>query len=1048
MADLNYFVCTLGQAVEVNKKDPHQFKTINEFLDYQARVAPDRLAVGFPVPAIARENGQWESLILSHNAADYSDPRLEVIEVTKDLWNQSRTQHDEAETWEFSGGTPSESDVAFYFHTSGTSTGLPKPIPQTHYGAVGVLPCLPNGHEKATFTTTPLYHGGIADCFRAWTSGALTWLFPGNDVPITASNILKCLECAEWAGVSANAPPVRYFSSVPYVLQMVSSEIEGLRMFQGMDIVGVGGAALPPDVGDSLVQSDANLVSRFGSAECGFLLSSHRDYEKEKEWQYLRNSSPDLLTFEAQQDGNGLSELVIQPQWPHMAKRNREDGAFATADLFAPHPSIENAWKYHSRADSQLTFVTGKKFDPAPLEAAIALSDHLSDVLIFGNGKECPGALLFRSDSAKIMDAGQLLDKLWLVVDELNKEGQPHTRLSRSMLVVMDPEAPGLEKSSKGTVLRAQAEKKYENEIQNAYHEGKFQTNSRQGTPKATTPEHEIPAAVVEIIKDVIGTEECIPEDADLFSFGLDSVACMAIRAKIQSRIVGSSMPPLPLNVVYDCGNIKKLATYLLDLRQGRVTEGEDGIQVMKDLMNKHSLFSKPQSLFPACNGDGHTDAISFNENNTVDGEQVLLTGTTGALGAHLLHLLRSSRTISRITCLVRAASCLAAHERVSKSLVARGKPGLPPFSPPPSNKRLSTSTSSDEAPLPQIFCLPTTFSQPTLGLSEETYKTLASTTTLTIHAAWAVNFTARLRSFEKDHIAGLDHLLQLTLASSTPSDTKPPPRFLFLSSTASVTSSPDSPIPERISSRPEDASPLGYSRSKWVAENLCNNFYSHLLHHHKAGKNNNNRVPNINVAVLRIGQLCGDTAQGIWNMSEAYPLMLSTGPVLGALPDLAGLPLDWLPVDQAAQAVFEVAEALKSHTTAGSDGYGDEVPVFHILNPHPTPTWKDLVRTIQASSPHLGIESLPPRKWLAKLEAYEGELDAKKLVGLWREGFAADDNDDDGSGEGKGKGGGVKFEVGRAREVSGVMRDVGPLRGGMLERMWAWVERQGGGGE
>lgn len=74
MADLNYFVCTLGQAVEVNKKDPHQFKTINEFLDYQARVAPDRLAVGFPVPAIARENGQWESLILCTSINPYPPP--------------------------------------------------------------------------------------------------------------------------------------------------------------------------------------------------------------------------------------------------------------------------------------------------------------------------------------------------------------------------------------------------------------------------------------------------------------------------------------------------------------------------------------------------------------------------------------------------------------------------------------------------------------------------------------------------------------------------------------------------------------------------------------------------------------------------------------------------------------------------------------------------------------------------------------------------------------------------------------------------------------
>ena len=95
---------------------------------------------------------------------------------------------------EFAIRPVSETDVAYLHHTSGTSTGLPKPIPQSHRAAVGVLPRLDDGHKKATFTTTPLYHGGIADCFRAWTSGAMIWLFPGADVPITASNVIKCLK--------------------------------------------------------------------------------------------------------------------------------------------------------------------------------------------------------------------------------------------------------------------------------------------------------------------------------------------------------------------------------------------------------------------------------------------------------------------------------------------------------------------------------------------------------------------------------------------------------------------------------------------------------------------------------------------------------------------------------------------------------------------------------------------------------------------------------------------------------------------------------------
>ncbi|KAL8714282.1 MAG: hypothetical protein Q9225_006604, partial [Loekoesia sp. 1 TL-2023] len=908
---------------------------------------------------------------LARKSADTSETALKTLEtgavLPKDLGCQRTIPSSEHEA-----SAQSANDTAFLFHTSGTSGGLPKPIPQTHHGAVGVLPCLPNGHEKATFTTTPLYHGGIADCFRAWTSGALIWLFPGKDIPITASNILRCLGCAKREEKMNNAAPVKYFSSVPYVLQMISAEPEGMRILQEMDVVGVGGAALPQDVGDSLVHNGVNLVSRFGSAECGFLLSSHRNYKVDQEWQYLRSHGSNLLKFEKQHDGSGLSELVIRSDWPHMAKRNRKDGSFATADLFAPHPALTDAWKYHSRADSQLTLITGKKFDPAPLEAAISSSDLLSDVLIFGNGKQCPGALVFRSDMTKNLDGGRLLDEIWPVVDKLNKEGQQHTRLSRSMLTVMDGEAPGLEKSSKGTVLRVQAEKKFQKEIEGAYNQAQDSVNGDNGLAIEIVSEQEVPTAVLEIIRGVLGTSERIPEDADLFSYGVDSVSCMAIRAKLQSvrtayvkhprtpltmeqNVIGQKAPELPLNVVYDCGTMKRLSKYLLDIRQGRMTKSEDELQLMRAYVNQYSKFSIPQVSLEGRNSDGGLYGTDDGQFEQLAGERVILTGATGALGAHILHLLRSSPGTFHITCLVRAASPLAAHERVSKSLTARGKPGLPLFS-------------KSDASSPRITCFPTTLSHSTLGLDPKTYTHLAKTTTLIIHAAWAVNFTARLRSFEKDHIAGLSHLLSLASSSAHQ------PSFLFLSSTASVTSSSTTnPIPERLSHNPGDASPLGYSRSKWVAEQICNNFYSTR----KA------EIGGPRIAVLRIGQLCGDTETGIWNMSEAYPLMLSTAPALNALPDLGQMPLDWMPVERAAGSVLEVAESLLAGADNGEEKGGDkEIPVFHILNPHNTPTWRDLVKIVQRLSPEMQIEVLPPREWLGRLEEFEGDVPAKKLVG------------------------------------------------------------------
>jgi hypothetical protein len=63
---------------------------------------------------------------------------------------------------------------------------------------------------------------------------------------------------------------------------MMEADKYGLRFLKSMDIVGAGGAALPAEVGGRLVRRGINLSSRFGSAECGFLLSSYRDFVVDK----------------------------------------------------------------------------------------------------------------------------------------------------------------------------------------------------------------------------------------------------------------------------------------------------------------------------------------------------------------------------------------------------------------------------------------------------------------------------------------------------------------------------------------------------------------------------------------------------------------------------------------------------------------------------------------------------------------------------------------------------------------------------------------------
>ena len=167
--------------------------------------------------------------------------------------------------------------IAYYRHSSGTSSGLPKLIPYTHYSAVGVLPRLQHVYSIkspiiGTLSTTPLYHGGLADLWRAWSAASPLWIFPEDKLPIFGKMLLSWAEAIENAcEVSRIEPATRigYVSCVPYVLQMMMEEGKMRGRLKEMDVVGVGGADMPSKLGDELVADGINLVSRFGNAECG-----------------------------------------------------------------------------------------------------------------------------------------------------------------------------------------------------------------------------------------------------------------------------------------------------------------------------------------------------------------------------------------------------------------------------------------------------------------------------------------------------------------------------------------------------------------------------------------------------------------------------------------------------------------------------------------------------------------------------------------------------------------------------------------------------------
>ena len=151
--------------------------------------------------------------------------------------------------------------------------------------------------------------------------------------------------------------------------------------------------------------------------------------------------------------------------------------------------------------------------------------------MIFGNGRNYPGALIFPSTSSELSPEAYRV-ALWNVIEKINSESPAHARISPPMVQILDGAEPPLEKSSKGTILRKQAEIRFAQQIETAYG---VVANAEISGGKPFIDEEALPAAVADIVNAVSGRNRHIARDLDLFAQGIDSVACIQIRGRLQA---------------------------------------------------------------------------------------------------------------------------------------------------------------------------------------------------------------------------------------------------------------------------------------------------------------------------------------------------------------------------------------------------------------------------------------------------------------------------------------------------------------------------------
>lgn len=604
----------------------------------------------------------------------------------------------------------------------------------------------------------------------------------------------------------------------------------------------------------------------------------------------------------------GVFECVVLDGLPTKVMSNSDDppNSFHTKDTFSPHPTIPNAWKYLGRIDDRVTLVNGEKVLPVPYENQIRENELVKDCCIFGIGKVFPGICIIPSANAKSLSKEELLDRLAPAFMVANARVEGFSQISREMTEVMDF-GVDYPQTDKGTLIRAAFYKEFEKLIDNVY--SRFEQHDSSTALALSIDELEM--YLLDIFRSRTGDKN-IDVGTDFFAAGVDSLQALAVRGRIL-RELDLGGRPLGQNVIFDYPNVRSLAKHIYALRTGEAEEETSEIEEMKQLIAKYSSFTQqtPGTIQP-------------------ERETIILTGTTGSLGAHILAQIANQNSVRRIYCLVRADSESAATARVSKTL---GEKGLDP-------SLLSK----------KVICLPSDFSREDLGLAAGVLNDLKKNLTTVIHSAWAVNFNLGVRSFEQQHIKGTWNLLNLCLST----DTVEPAKLFFCSS---ISAAAGTPIPARIKeAHIEDlshAQNMGYARSKLVTEHVIRAAATQT---------------GMEARVLRIGQIVGDSEKGIWSTTEAIPLMIRSAATIGALPALEETP-SWMPVDEVARAVVELSHLGRLQKASEED------VVYQVQNSRLFAWTNDLLPALKAAGLH--FEIVGQREWVKRLR--EGEQDPSR---------------------------------------------------------------------
>ncbi|KAK7419763.1 hypothetical protein QQX98_003135 [Neonectria punicea] len=824
---------------------------------------------------------------------------------------------------------PTELDsVVLLLHSSGT-TGMPKPIAITHRQLLFAVNCHGFDTEEEAqglnVSSLPLFHGfGLVAPGLSMSAGKTT-VYPATDGIPTAQSIVELVK-------RTNA---KSLMTVPFLLDDVVNNEEAIKVLAGLDFVGTGGAALGAGVGDKLAQGGVKLLNFYGTTESGPLSDTFVPKDNYS-WKYFRlrkdvNYKVDELD---PKDGQRMFRMTVFPY-------GGTEGIEIADQLIRNEQYPETDFAAVGRDDDVIVLATGEKADPLILETMLSDAPLVKSAIAFGENRFNLGVIVEPASPIADGEEPTFKESIWPIIAAAGQKMESYSRISSQDVVIVVPCTVTIPRTDKGSIPRKEVYALFEKDINEVYEKLARGVEESVEAFNLENLEQDLKKLVETHSRLQVSPSDWTVEDS-LFDLGLDSLQALQLRrvlitaaSKTQAFKDTDVAKMIPVEFLYLNSSVREMAAALTQRSGAAGTATESWSEVNK-FVEQYSLAQNANAV----------DKLPSTPENVV----VLLTGSSGSLGSHILANLVRSPNVKRVVVLLR-----------------KGKAAAPPV---PGQKYDRSGLTArgiklSEEEWSKISSLDVDPTQEQLGLNPMVYGALQENVTQIIHAAWPMNYLIRLPSFQYQ-FKFLQNLLQL--ATQGKGDTKR--RFVFVSSIAAVAkvglASGGKLIAESPVEPVDAACGIGYADGKLVCEKILERAASTF-------------TGQLEVTYVRCGQMTGARETGVWNSGEQIPMLLRTAQSVGSLPQLQGT-LSWIPVDDAAAVISDMT-------------FSADVPPIsqHLENPV-RQAWSDVIASI-GQQLNLANAPVPFDNWLDQVASAGGEGDAypiRKLHDFFKHSFRA----------------------------------------------------------